>query len=96
MKNFATEEQVVILQKQIIETRGQLIAMGAAMRALILAHPDRDSALSTVTSELLRWEAFGLNSEAPDLVLKGFEKAKGVILPTDGDLDRYSRKPHQE
>ena len=88
MENFATTEEVAELRNQLIESKGQFIALGAAIRALLLAHPDRDAALDTVTAELMRWEASGLHSEVPDRLLKGFDRAKGTILPTDGDLVR--------
>lgn len=92
MENFATKQQANELQNQLIETKGQLIALGAAVRALLLSHPDRDAALETMTAELMRWEVSGLHSEVPDQLLKGFDRAKGTILPTDGDLVRVPQR----
>jgi hypothetical protein len=92
MENFATKKQVELLQKSLIEANGQLIALGAAIRALLLSHPDRDVAISAMSAELLRWEAIALNSEIPDAALKGFERAKHTIFPTDGDLERVPQE----
>lgn len=88
MNEHATQEQVAQLAKMVEEANGQLIAMGIAIRSLVLTHPDREYALSVLTSELLRWETSGLYRETPDTSLKGFGRAKKLILPTDGDLLR--------
>jgi len=95
MENFATTAQLNALAQKLTESNGQVIALGAAIRALLLTHPNRDRALDVVSAELTRWEAFGLNSNVPDGVLTGFERAKHVLLPTDEDLERIPQIPHQ-
>ncbi|MBD8724676.1 hypothetical protein IFT43_15030 [Oxalobacteraceae sp. CFBP 13708] len=92
MENFATKEQVALLTENLIEANGHLLALGVAVRTLLLTHPNRDEAITSVTAELMRWEAFGLNSDAPDALLKGFDRARHTIFPTSGDLERVPQK----
>jgi len=96
MENFATKEQLAAVSQQLTQSNGQLIALGAAIRALLLSHPNREYALDVVSAELMRWEAFGLNSQVPDSMLKGFERAKATLLPTAADLASIPPTPGQD
>lgn len=87
-KKFATEEQLATLADMLLEANGQLAAMGVAIRALLLSHPDPETALAFMKNELLWWETSGVNKRVHEVSMHGFRRAKKALLPTDDDLHR--------
>lgn len=68
---------------------GQLLGTQAAIRALILLHPDPTSASRFVAQEMERWIAHGLASTATnDWQLQGIAAAKKALIPSAEDLGR--------
>lgn len=68
---------------------GQLLGTQAAIRALILLHPDPTSASRFVAQELERWIAHGLASTATnDWQLQGISAATKAVIPSEQDLRR--------
>ena len=74
------------LMREISSLKGELLATQVAIRGLLLAQPDPDAAIAAVTEQLERFAAFGLNSEVPDSVLDGFQKARSRLFPSARDL----------
>lgn len=71
------------LLKDHIELRGQMYAVQVALRAIIKNHPDREIFSRNISVELENWVSSWLNTEVPDAILDGFQKAREVILPAD-------------
>lgn len=68
---------------------GQLLGTQAAIRALILLHPDPISASSFVVQEMERWIAHGLASTSTnDWQLQGIAAATKAMVPSAEDLAR--------
>lgn len=66
---------------------GQLLGTQAAIRALILLHPDPTAASHFVAQEMERWIAHGLASaETNDWQLQGIAAAKKAVIPSAEDL----------
>lgn len=85
---FVTKKQFQTMANMVVGLHSQLITTQAAIRALLIAHPNRDQAISTVNTELLRWESTGLHSQIPDSFFADFERAKMALLPSEEDLRR--------
>jgi hypothetical protein len=79
----STQAQIDSLTNMLFETKGQLLAMGLAIRSLLLSHPDRERATEAMSRELSRWETSGLYSGAPDATVQGFGRAKSRVLSAD-------------
>lgn len=83
------QKQMQFLTNKVLELQSELLGTQIVIRSLLLTHHDRNRAIETATEELLRWEAAGLNSDAPDSALAGFDKARGHVFPSASDLQRF-------
>jgi len=80
------EEQ---LRVQMEYLQGLVAGLQAAVRGLILAHPDPSHAAAVVGLLLEETHAHGLASpSATDTMLHGLEMSPSRLVPTDDQLER--------
>lgn len=78
---------------ELDQLRGQLLATQAAIRALVLSHPDPAAAAVAVSRELNRLEAVALGKMTSEATIAGIAHAKTVLLPSASDQERLDPKP---
>lgn len=88
MDNEELQKQIGELGELVLQLQSELLATQLTVRSLLLTHPDRDHAIETATTELLRWESDFLHSDLPDSATAGFDRARGRVFPSERDLQR--------
>lgn len=77
------------LRSQLEFLQGQVVGLQAALRGLILAHPDPARAAGVVAHLLEEAQAKGLASpSATEHMLLGLETSPSRLVPTDGQIGR--------
>lgn len=77
------------LRAQLEFLQGQVVGLQAALRGLILAHPDPGHAAGVVGRLLEEAQARGLASpSATEHMLLGLESSPSRLVPTEGQIER--------
>jgi hypothetical protein len=77
------------LRAQVEYLEGQVVALQAAVRGLILASADPARAAAIVAHLLEEMQARGLASpSATDHLLRGLESSPPRLVPTDGQIEQ--------
>jgi hypothetical protein len=84
--------QIQALAHLVTTIQGELLGTQAAVRALILAHPDPLAAQRAAIEQIERLLAAALPSKLDDAFVAGIDKSKQRLLPSKKDLDELRRK----
>ncbi|CAM3348205.1 hypothetical protein [Polaromonas hydrogenivorans] len=72
------------------EIEGELFATQAAIRALLISHPERSEAVAAVHLQLEKLTALATARPIPDAFLDGIARAKKKIFPNTNDAQQTS------
>ena len=74
---------------------GQLFATQAAIRALLISHPERIEAVAAVHFQLERLSALATARPTPEAFLDGIARARKNIFPNANDIARHTADPER-
>lgn len=80
------KEEEIAFANMLFTIRGELIATQAAVRGLLLSHPNPQAATATVVTQLEEHLSTMLHSGLPDKMVDGFQRARKTIFPTARNL----------
>lgn len=69
---------------------GELFATQAAIRALLISHPERNEAIAAVHLQLEKLTALATARPIPDAFLDGIARARRNIFPNANDAQQAS------
>ena len=84
------ESQVQLLAQLHTKLSGQVTGALAAIRALVITHPDLGDCTSEVQHQLEALQSTTLTMPIADATIEGVEQARRQIFPSARDLQRRS------